>query len=131
MLKAHHSPPRRPTSLAAVVGPAALDENAVDHGGRAVAFPFHSARTHISTLFFVILVGDNVVVFYRIQNPRPVDGGQVAQFVVLLDPHGASSDVHQVVEADLLQVNHLKNDERVVKEQMGSSNHSEVGEESL
>lgn len=113
------------------MGPAALDEDTVDDGGRAVAFPFHGSWTHISTLLLVILVGDDVVVLDGVQNPRPVDGGQVAQLVVLLDAHGAARDVHQVVEADLLQVNHLKDDQRVVKEQVGSSDHREVGEEAL
>lgn len=111
--------------------PAAFNEDAVYHSRRTVALPLHSSGAHISTLFFVVLVGHDVIIFYRIQNPRPVNCGQVTQFVVLLNPHSASSDVHQVVEADLLQMNHLKNDQCVIKEQMSSSNHSEVGEKSL
>lgn len=120
-----------PTFLAMLIGPTALNENAVDDSRRAAAFPLHHSRAHISTLLFVSLVGLNVVIFCRIQNPRPVDGGQIAELIILLDPHCTAGDVHQAVEANILHVKHLKDDQGVVEEKVSPSDHSQVGEQLL
>lgn len=86
------------------------------------------ARTHISTLSLV-LIGHDEVVLHRVQDLGPVQGGQVAQVRILLDPHGAPGDIHETVEAHLLQLQHLINYESVVEEEVVSTDHRQVGEE--
>ncbi|KAL0612102.1 hypothetical protein AAY473_018731 [Plecturocebus cupreus] len=76
---------------------------------------------------------------YRVQDTGPVNSGQVAQLIVLLDADRTPGDVHQAVEAEFLEVNHLKDNQRIVEEQSRSpdddpeeqqviSDHDEFGE---
>ena len=113
------------------LSPAPLDKLPVDDGGRAVGLALGSAWTNVPTLLTVILVQHNVIIFHRIQNARPVDGGQVAEFIVLLEADGAPRDVHQAVEAKLLQVNHLEDDQRVVEEEARAPDNREVRKQVL
>ncbi len=83
---------------------------------------------HISTLS-VILVSHDVVVLHWVQDFGPVQSGEITEIWVLLDPHGSSGDVHQAMEADLSQLEHLEHHESVVEEQVVTSDHCQVGEE--
>ena len=113
------------------VRPTPLHKLPVDDGGRAVGLALRGAGTNVPTLLIVVFVQHDVIILHGIQDARPVDGGQVAEFIVLLDADGAPGDVHQVVEAKLLQVNHLEDDQRVVKEEAGAPDDREVGEQVL
>lgn len=86
------------------------------------------ARTHVSA-FPLVLIGHDEVILHRVQDLGPVQGGQVAQVWVFLDPHGTPGDVHQAVEAHLFQLQHLVNDESVVEEQVVPAYHCQVGEQ--
>ncbi len=86
------------------------------------------AGTHISALS-LILVGHDKVVLHRVQDFGPVQRGQVAQVWVLLDPHGTPGDIHETVEAHLLQLQHLIYHKSVVEEEVVSADHRQVGEE--
>lgn len=120
---------KRPlTSLAVVLGPAALTEVAVDGGGLAGGLADGRPRAHVPALA-VVLVGHDVVVLHRVQDLGPVQGGEIAQVWVLLDPHRPPGDVHQAMEADLSQLQHLEHHQRVVEEQVVASDDGEVGEE--
>ena len=110
------------------VCPAPLHKLSVDDSGRAVGLALCSPWTNVPTLLIVIFVQHDVIILHGIQDARPVDGGQVAEFIVLLDADGTPGDVHQVVEAKLLQMNHLKDDQRIVKEEARASDDREVGE---
>lgn len=101
---------------------------AVDGGGLAGGLPHRRPRTHVPALP-VVLVGHDVVVLHRVEDFRPVQGGEVAEVRVLLDPHRPSGDVHQAVEADLSQLQHLEDHQRVVEEEVAASDHRQVGEE--
>lgn len=86
------------------------------------------AGTHVPALP-LLLVGHDVVILHRVQDLGPVQRGQVAQVRVLLDAHGAPRDVHEAVEAHLLQVQHLVEDQRVVEEEAVAADHRQVGEQ--
>lgn len=109
------------------LGPAALAEMAVDGGGLAGGLPHRRPWTHVPA-FPVILVGHDVVVLHRVEDFRPVQSGEVAEVWVLLDPHGSSGDVHQAMEADLSQLEHLEYHQSVVEEEVAASDDSQVGE---
>lgn len=111
------------------VCPAPFHKLPVDDSGRAVGLALGSAWTDIPTFFIVIFVQYNVVVLHRIQYPRPVDSGQVAELIILLDANRAPGDVHEVVKPQLLQVDHLKDDQGIVEEETGASDDREVWEE--
>ena len=119
------------TFLAVAVCPAPLHKLPVDDSGRAVGFALGGAWTNVPTLLIVIFVQHDIIILHRIQDARPVDGGQVAEFIVLLNADRPPGDVHQVVEAKLLQVNHLKDDQRIIKEEARASDNREVGEQVL
>lgn len=111
-----------------VLSPAALAEMAVDGGGLASGLPNRGPGAHVSALP-IVLISHDVVVFYRVQNFGPVQCGQVAEVGVLLNPHSPSGDIHQAVESDLSQLKHFEDHQSVVKEQIVTSDHSQVGEE--
>lgn len=115
------------TSLAVFLGPAALAEVTVDSGGLAGGLSNRSTWTHVSALP-VVFVGHDVVVLHRVKDFRPVQSGEVAEVRVLLDPHGSSGDVHQAVEADLSQLEHLEYHQGVVEEEVAAPDHGQVGE---
>lgn len=77
------------------------------------------SNTHIDDVKFLAVLGD----------VAPVDGVHVAEQRVALDVDGAPDDVRQRVEADLVQVLHLVNDERKVEEQGVAPDDGQVGEE--
>lgn len=108
--------------------PAALAEVAIDGGERAGGFAQNCARADVSALP-IILIGHDVVVLHRVQDHGPVEGGEVAEVRVLLHAHGSAGDVHQAVKADLLQLQHLKQHQRVVEEQIIASHHRQIGEQ--
>ena len=111
-----------------VLSPAALSKLSVDGGLRTGGLPIGRAWTHVPTLL-AVLIGHDVVVLHRVQNLGPVQGREVAEVRVLLQPHGSSSDVHEAVEPQLLQVHHLKQNQGVVEEQVVASDHRQVGEQ--
>lgn len=111
-----------------VLRPAPSPEVSVDGVLRANGLTQGRARTHIATLS-VILIGHDEVVFHRIQDLGPVQGGQVAQVWILFDPHGTPGYIHETVEAHLLQLQHLINHKTVVEEEVISTDHRQVGEE--
>lgn len=86
------------------------------------------AGAHIPALP-LLLVGYDVVVLHRVQDLGPVQCGQVAQVWVLLDPHGATRDVHETVEAQLLQVQHFIEDQCVVEKEAVAADHRQVWEQ--
>ena len=110
-----------------ILGPAALAEMAVDGGGLAGGLPDRRPWTHVPALP-VVLVGHDVVVLHRVEDFRPVQSGKIAEVRVLLNPHGSSGDVHQAMEADLSQLEHLKNHQSVVEKKVAASDHGQVGE---
>lgn len=101
---------------------------AVDGVLRAGGLTLGRAGAHVPALP-VLLVGHDVVILHRVQDLGPVQRGQVAQVRVLLDPHGAARDVHEAVEAHLLQMQHLVEDQRVVEEEAVAADHRQVGEQ--
>lgn len=100
----------------------------VDGVLRADGLAVGGAGTNISALSLV-LIGHDVIILHRVQDLGPVQGGQVAEVWVLLDSHGTSGDVHEAVEAHLLQLEHLIKHQGVVEEEVVSTNHRQVGEE--
>lgn len=108
--------------------PAALAEVPVDGGEGAGGFALNRAGANVSALS-VVLIGHDVVVLHRVEDHGPVEGGEVAEVGVLLHAHGPTGDVHQTVEADLLQLQHLEQHERVVEEEIVASHHREVGKQ--
>lgn len=117
----------RLTSLAVVLCPTPSPEVSVNGVLRADGLALCCAGTHISTLLF-ILIGHDVVVLHRVQDLRPVQSGQVAEVWVLLNPHGAAGDVHEAVEAQVLQLQHLEQHQGVVEEEIVATDHGQVGE---
>lgn len=100
---------------------------AVDGGGLAGGLPDRCPWTHVPALP-VVLVGHDVVVLHRVEDFGPVQSGEIAEIWVLLDPHGSSGDVHQAMEADLSQLEHLEYHQSVVEEEVAASDHGQVGE---
>jgi len=100
----------------------------VDGGLRAVGLTLGCAGTHVATLP-LILIGHNEVVLHRVQDLGPVQGGQVAQVWILLNPHSTPGDIHEAVEAQLLQLQVLVNHESVVEEEIVAADHRQVGKE--
>lgn len=105
------------------LSPAALTEVAVDGGRLAGGLSDGRPRAHVSTLP-VVLVRHDVVVFHRIQDFGPVQSREITEIWVLLDSHSSSGDVHQAMEANLSQLEHLKHHQSIVEEQIVSSDHS-------
>lgn len=101
---------------------------AVDGVLRAGGLTLGRTGTHVPALP-VLLVGHNVVVLHRVQDLGPVQRGQVAQVRVLFNPYSTSCDVHEAVEAHLLQLQHLVDDQRVVEEEAVAADHRQVGEQ--
>ena len=90
------------------------------------------ARTHVEAQVDV-LVADDLERRRRAvvapQQRRPVDGVDVAQLRVLLEPHRAVLDARQTVQAKLLERRHLEGDQRVVVEELLAADHRQVGED--
>lgn len=111
------------------VCPATFHKLPIDDCGRAIGLALGGAWTDIPTFLIVIFVQQNVVVLHRIQDPGPVNGGQVAELIILLNADRAPGDVHEIVQPQLLQVDHLKDDQAIVEEEAGASDNCKVGEE--
>lgn len=111
-----------------VLCPAPSPEVSVDGVLWADGLTLGRAGTHISTLS-LILVGHDEVVLHRVQDLGPVKCGQVAQVWIFLDPHRSPGDIHETVEAHLLQLQHLVNYKCIVEEEVVSADHRQVGEE--
>lgn len=111
-----------------LVRPAAFVEEAVDGGLLTGGLPLGRPGTHVPALP-VILIGYDVVVLHRVQDLGPVQGGEVAEVWVLLDSHRSSGDVHQTMETDIPELQHFKEDQSIVEEQVVTSDHSEIREE--
>lgn len=107
--------------------PAAVVWDTTEVGLDALWTLLREPRTNICTLLVLLVPGDEVQV--RVHDERPVDGIQVTELRVLLDPYGAAGDVAQAVEADVFQVVHLEDDQRVVVEEIATSDHRQVREE--
>jgi len=95
------------TSLALVLCPAAFAEVSVDGGRLAGCLSNSRPGADITTLSFV-LVGYDIVVLHRVQDFGPVQCGQVAEIWVFLQSHSSSGDIHQAMEAELPQLEHLE-----------------------
>lgn len=108
--------------------PAALTEVSIDGCRLAGGLSDGHPRAHIPALS-VILVGHDIVVLHWVQDLGPVQSGEIAEIWVLLDSHGSSGDVHQAMEADLSQLEHLEHHQGIVEEQVVASDDSQVGEE--
>lgn len=111
------------------VCPAPFHKLPIDDGGRAVGLALGCAWTDVPTFLIVIFVQYNVVILHGIQDAGPVNSGQVAEFIILLDADRAPGDVHEVVKTQLLQVDHLEDDQGIVEEETGASDDREVWEE--
>lgn len=111
-----------------LLSPAAFTEMPVEGGGRTQRLPPGHPRTDVAALP-VVLVGHDVVVLHRVEDLGPVQSGEVAEIWVLLDSHRSSGDVHQAVETQLPQLQHLKDHQSVVEEQVVPSDDRQVGEE--
>lgn len=109
--------------------PAAVAVVVVEYGLPALRAFLHDAGTHVAALLGLLVSGD-VVVELCIHDERPVDGVQVAKLGVLLNTHGASRDVPKVVQADVLEAGHLKDDQGVVVEEGSTPDDGQVGEQS-
>ena len=107
------------TFLAVAGSPAAM----VD----ALLLVLHEAWAHIAALLGLLVASDEVVA--RVHDARKVQRFQVTQLRVLLDPDGPTRDVPQVVEPDVLEASHLKDDQRVVVEEVVPADDRKVGEE--
>lgn len=116
------------TFLALIGIPAAVVVVVVEHGLSALRVVLHDARTNIAALLG-LLVPCHVVVELSIHDERPIYGVQVAELRVLFNANSATSDVPQVVQANILQAGHLENHQGVVVEQVTSADDSEVGKE--
>lgn len=116
------------TFLAVIGIPAAVVVVVVEHCLPALRAFLHDARTDVTALLG-LLVPSDVIVELSVHNERPVYGVQVAQLRVLLNTHGASRDVSQVVKANVLQAGHLKDHQGVVVEEVPTSYDGEVGEQ--
>lgn len=68
----------------------------------------------------------DVVVLNRVQNLRPVNGGEVTEFIVLFNPDRAPAYMHEAGQPDLLQMNHLKNNKGIVEKESRSTDDSEI-----
>lgn len=111
-----------------VLRPASTPEVSVDGVLWADGLTLHRAWTYISA-FPLILIGHNKVVLNRVQNLGPVQGGQVAEVWILLNSHSSPGDIHQTVQAELLQMQHLINHKSIVEEEVVATDHSQVGEQ--
>lgn len=116
------------TFLTVALCPAAFTEVSIDGcclaGGLSDGRPWADIAT-----FSVVFVGYYVVVLHRVQDLGPVQGREIAKIWVLLNPHSSSGDVHQAMEADLSQLEHLEHHQSVVEEQVTASDDCQVGEE--
>lgn len=116
------------TFLAVVGGPAAVVVAVVHQRLLTQRLILHDAQAHVVALLGLLIPTDHVIEL-RGHDERPVHRVQVAELGVLLDPHGAAGDVPQVVQADVLQVGHLEDHQRVVVEEVAAADDAEVGEE--
>jgi len=116
------------TFLTVIGIPAAVVVVVVEHGLLALGVVLHDTRADVAA-FLGLLVSSNVIVELCIQDERPVDGVQVAEFGVLLDADGSAGDVPQVVQADVLQAGHLEDHQRIVVEEVPPTYDGEVWEE--
>lgn len=116
------------TFLAVIGIPAAVVVVVVEHGLSALRAVLHDAWTNIAALLG-LLVPCDVIVELSIHDEGPINGVQVAELRVLFNADGATSDVPQVVQANIFQAGHLKNHQGVVVEQVTSTDDGEVGKE--
>lgn len=75
---------------------------------------------------FVLL---QVRLAFHLRDCRPVDRVHKAHFLVLLNPDIPSTNRDEVGESDLSQFQHFVDNQRVIFEQIPSSDDGEVGEE--
>lgn len=111
-----------------VVRPAARAEVSVDGGRLAGGLSLGRPWAHVATLS-VVLVGHDIVVLHRVQDLGPVQSGEIAEIWVLLNPHGSPGDIHQAMETNLSQLEHLEHHQSVVEEQVVASDDRQVGEQ--
>ena len=93
--------------MAAELDPAALTGVSVDGGRLAGRLSDGCPWAHVSTLS-VVLVRHDVVVLHWVEDFGPVQSWEIAEIWVLLNSHSSAGDVHQAMEADLSQLEHLE-----------------------
>lgn len=116
------------TFLALTGGPTAVVEVVIERRPAAKRVILHDAWADVVALLCLLVPIDDVVKL-GVHNKRPVHGVQVAELGVLLDPQRSSSDVSQVVQADVFQAGHLVDHQGVVVEEISPPYDAQVGEE--
>lgn len=85
-------------------------------------------RAHVSTLL-AQLVSYNVIGTRCGLQQAPVNGGEVAKFLVLLHTNSPTKHGAKRRQPDVPEVGHLEDNECVAQEETSTSDHSKVGEE--
>lgn len=130
MLKCKIRTKRKLTPLAVIMVPAAWSKMAIDGGLFTQVVSGNGYWTDV-TAFTLVLVRHYVVVLHRVEDFGPVKSGEVAELGVLLHAHSSPRDVHQTRKPYLLQLQHLKDHQGIVKEQVVATDNSEVGKQVL
>lgn len=116
-------------SLAVAGGPASVVGVPAEGGpGAGLAAGAQHAGTHVGALLAQLVAHDVVGPGGRLQQ-APVNGGQVAELLVLLDAHGPPQHGPQRRQPHVPQVRHLVDDQRIAQEEAGPADHRQVGEE--
>lgn len=118
-----------PTSLAVTGGPAPVVSVPTEGGSRTgLTSSTQHTRAHVSTLL-AQFIPHNVVGARRRLQQAPVNGGEVAEFLVLLHTHSPMQHSPKRRQSNVSQVGHLKDNEGIAQEEACTSDHSKVREE--
>lgn len=118
-----------PTSLAVAGGPAPEVSVPTEGGSRTgLASSAQHAGAHVSTLLAQLVPYNVIGPRCRLQQP-PVNGGEVAKFLVLLHTNSPTQHGPKRRQPDVPEVGHLKDNECIAQEEPCASDHSKVGEE--
>ena len=86
-------------------------------------------RTHVHALPYALVLNDVVILVVRARDPRVIDRVDVTKTRVLLQTDCTAHDARQTVQADLLEVGHLEDDQGVVVEEMLAADDGQVRED--
>ena len=104
------------------VGHRHLHDGKVAVGGRGIG-------AHVDTLVHVLVLHDEVVLIVDTGDLHPVDGVDVTQVRILLEPDSAAYDPCETMQTKLLKVGHLKDNQPVVVEELLAADHRQIGED--